>query len=226
MTEDRKAELARMCRLEIRKTSALSKSRMSEYGYHLVEAVVDAEIEVMLGRLADKSVRPGDVGILWELVVEDLWPRLREAHRKHRDDVYDAIKKMNRATITADATFAFDIGWRQLLQAAAERTQTYPAAWKARIAGGKEKLGCCVIHIDYDGSQRGARSEIERLREEVRLRSLATCDICGGQGRLRISSIAKTTCDKHAAVLGQIREDDGTWADPWEVKSVSTDKGA
>ena len=49
---DRKAELARLCRLEIRKTSALSKSRMSEYGYHLVEAVV--------GRVGDDGVQQRD----------------------------------------------------------------------------------------------------------------------------------------------------------------------
>ncbi len=103
-----------------------------------------------------------------------------------------------------------------LIQAAADRVETYPAAWKVTITGGKEKLGCCVIHIDYDGSQRGARSEVERLREEVRLRSLATCDICGGQGRLRLGGYAKTVCDKHAAIFEGFREDDGMWADPWK----------
>jgi len=215
MTKDRKAELAELCRLEIRKTSAISKSKMSEYGYHLVESIVDAEIEAMRGRLTDKSVRSDDITMLRELVIADLWPRLREQHRQHRDHVFDAVKKMNRETITADATFAFDIGWRQLLQAAAERTQTYPASWQAQITGGKEKFGCCVIYINLETSQRGARSEIERLREEVRLRSLATCDICGNSGRLRMSSIAKTVCDRHAAVLGEMRDDDGVWADPW-----------
>lgn len=213
---DRKVELAELCRIEIRRTSAISKSRLADYGYHLAESVVDAEIKVMMGRLADKSVRPDDVALLRELVIADLWPRLRDQYRRHRDYVFDAIKKMNRETISIDAAFAFDIGWRQLLQAATERVETYPAVWEARITGGKEKLGCLVLFIDFDGSQPGARSEIERLREESRLRSLSTCDICGSSGRLRMSSIAKTVCAKHAAVLGEMRGDDGVWADPWK----------
>ncbi|RVL94711.1 hypothetical protein [Sinorhizobium meliloti] len=213
---DRKAELAQICLVEIRKTSVISKSRLADYGYHLAESVVDTEIEVMMERLADKSVRPGDVALLRELVIADLWPRLREQHRQHRDYVFDAIKKMNQETISVDAAFAFDIGWRQLLQSAANRVVTYPAACMVTIDGGKEKLGCLVLHIDFDASQRGARSEIARLREEIRLRSLATCDICGESGRLRISSVAKTVCDKHAAVLGEMRDDDGAHADPWK----------
>ncbi|MDX0532940.1 hypothetical protein GOL26_28905 [Sinorhizobium medicae] len=214
---DRKAELAQMCRVEIRKTSAISKSRLSEWAYHLAEPVIETEIEAMRVRLSDKSLRHGDVGILRELVIADLWPRLRESHWKHRDYVFDAIKKMNRETISVDAAFAFDIGWRQLLQSAANRVATYPAAWMVTIDGGKEKLGCLVLHIACDYDQPGCRSEVERLREEVRLRSLATCDICGGQGRLRISpTIAKTVCDRHSVVLGEIREDDGRWADPWK----------
>jgi hypothetical protein len=215
MTEDRKAELAKLCAVQIRQASAIAKSRLADYGYHLVEAVVDAEVEATMERLADKSVRPGDIALLRELVIADLWPRLREAHKEHRVHLFESLKLMHLESVSPHASFAVDIGCATLIQAAADRVETYPAAWKVTITGGKEKLGCCVIHIDYDGSQRGARSEIERLREEFRLRSLATCDICGGQGRLRLSSIAKTACDRHAAVLGEMRDDDGLWADPW-----------
>lgn len=219
MTAERKKELAALCAVEIRKTSAITKSHLSDYGYHLVEGVVDAEMTAMMKRLTDKSVGSDDVPILRELVISDLWPRLRKSHVEHRDYVFEAVKSMNRGTIAQDAAFAFDIGWRMLLQSAAERLETYPAAWKAMIVGGKEKLGCCVLHIACDYDQRGCRSELERLREEIRLRSLSTCDICGCQGRLRLSSIAKTVCDKHAAVLGDLREDDGQWSDPWHWRA-------
>lgn len=205
---DRKEELAAMCRLEIRRTVTLALMSMSDYAYHLSESILDAEIDAMCERLTDKSVRSGDVPLLRELVIEDLWPRLREAHRQQRENVF--------RTISPDAEFAFDIGWAGLLQDAVTRIQTYPASWRAHITGGKEKLGCCVIYIDFDGDQPGARSEIERLREEVRLRSLATCEICGSQGRLRLGGYAKTVCDKHAAIFEGFREDDGIWADPWK----------
>lgn len=216
---DRKTELATMCRLEIRRASAKAKMALADYGYHLAMSVFDAEFQAMLDRLEDKPFDEHDIPALMELVMEDLWPRLRETHREHRDYVFDAIKKMNRETISEDASFAFDIGWRQLLQSAAERLETYPSAWKATITGGKEKFGCLVLHIACDAEQPGCRSELERLREEVRLRSLATCDICGQNGRLRLSSIAKTVCDKHAAVLGDLREDDGVHADPWHWRA-------
>ena len=215
MTEDRKNELSQMCRLEIRRTVTLAQMALADYGYHLAMSVFDVEFQAMIDRCSDMPFTEHDIPALMELVMEDLWPRLREAHWRHRDSVFNAVKKMNRETITEDASFAFDIGWRVLLQSAADRVETYPTAWRAKISGGKEKLGCCVIYIDYDDDQPGARSEVERLREEIRLRSLSTCDICGGQGRLRLSSIAKTVCDKHAAVLGEMLEDDGVWSDPW-----------
>lgn len=212
---DKKSELAEMCRLEIRRTSVLAKSRLSDYGYHFVESLFDSEFWSMIPRLAGKQVNETDMPLLRELIMEDLWPRLREAHKQHRDHVFEAVKSMSRGTISAEASFAFDIGWRSLLQLAVDRVKTYPQAWGMKIVGGKEKLGCLVLHVDYDGDERGARSESERLREEIRLRSLATCDICGESGRLRLSSIAKTVCDKHAAVLGEMREDDGEWSDPY-----------
>jgi hypothetical protein len=215
MTQDRKAELAAMCALEIRRTSALTKSKLADWGYHFAQPVLDDEMEAMRDRLSGKPVTDADLPILRELVMDDLWPRLREQHRQHRDFVFDAMMRMNRETISADAEFAFNIGWRQLLQSAADRVETYPKSWRVMIDGGKEKFGCLVLHIDCNNDQQGCRSEVERLREEIRLRSLATCDICGRQGRLRIGGYAKTVCDKHAAIFEGFREDDGRWADPW-----------
>lgn len=225
MATDRKAELAAMCALEIRRTSAIVKSSLADYGYHLAMSVFDSEFQTMLDRLDNKPFSEHDIPVLMELVMDDLWPRLKAAHIEHRDFVFDMIKRMNRSTIAPDAEFAFDIGWRQLLQDAADRIETYPAAWRASIDGGKEKFGCLVLFVDCDYDQSGCRSEVERLREEIRLRSLATCDICGGQGRLRIAGYAKTVCDKHAAVLGEAREDDGAHADPWRWSEDNDIKG-
>jgi hypothetical protein len=42
------------------------------------------------------------------------------------------------------------------------------------------------------------------------------CEICGSSGRLRLSGFAKTVCDQHAGVMGEFREDDGKWSDPWK----------
>lgn len=216
MTEDRKAELVKLCAVQIRQAAVLMKSNMADYGYYFVESVFDGEFWSTIPRLADKPVTDADMPLLRELIMEDLWPRLRAQHRDLRTFLFGKLPAKYPGAFAEDAEFAFDVGWRSLLQSAAERLQTYPSSWRAKISGGKEKFGCCVIYIDCDVGQPGARSEIERLREEVRLRSLATCDICGSHGRLRLSSIAKTVCDKHVAVLGEMREDDGMWADPWK----------
>lgn len=212
---DRKEELAELCRLEIRKTSAISKSLLADYGYHIAESVVDAEIEAMRGRLTDKSVRADDVTMLRELVIADLWPRLKAAHRERRTAAFERLISENNDIIVGDPEFAFDIGWLPLVRDAVERMRAYPKSWRVRLDGGKEKFGCLVLHVSFEVDERGAEPEIRRMREEIRLRSLATCDICGGQGRLRLSSIAKTVCDRHAAVLGNLRDHDGLWADPW-----------
>lgn len=142
-----------------------------------------------------------------------------------REAAFGKLCSDNADVISSDARFALDIGWTGLLQHAADRVRTYPSAWKVKIVGGKEKFGCLVAFINCDYDQRGCRSEVERLREEVRLQSLATCEICGSSGRLRLSGWAKTVCDKHAPVMGKFREDDGRWADPykWHEDQIDID---
>ncbi len=117
--------------------------------------------------------------------------------------------------VAQDAEFAFDKGWLPLVEDAVIRMRTYPTSWKARLHGGKEKLGCLVIFVGCDYGQRGCRSEVGRLLEEIRLRSLAMCEICGCQGRLRLSGYAKTLCGDHSAVMRHFRADDGAHADPY-----------
>lgn len=177
----------------------------------------DAEWEVYIA---------GEFSYLTELSADDhsylreqagyeAWTRIRSALSEASETAFAKLRRDNGDVIDADANFAMGIGWISLLQHAADRIRTHPEAWHARIVGGKEKFGCLVVHIGCDYEQRGCRSEVERLREEVRLRSLATCEICGLSGRLRLSGFAKAVCDKHAGVMGDLRGDDGVWADPW-----------
>ncbi|MDX1216271.1 hypothetical protein GOL99_12075 [Sinorhizobium medicae] len=167
-----------------------------------------------------------DFRYLIELSVEDhsylreqagleAWKRIRDNEAATRTVAFEKFRIDNGDVINADASFRMDIGWLDLLQHAADRVRTYPDAWKVKIDGGKEKFGCAIIHISCAYDQRGCRSEVERLMEEIRLRSLSVCEICGGGGRLRLSGFAKTVCDQHSGVMGEFREDDGKWSDPW-----------
>ncbi len=215
MTEDRKAELAQMCAVQIRQATVIMKSLMSDYGYHFVESIFDAEVAAMMARLDGKPVTESDMPVLQELVMADLWHRLKAAHCKQRDAAFGKLIANYPDIVVHYADFAFDIGWIPLVRDAVERMRTYPEAWKVRLDGGKEKFGYCDLHVSCVVAERGAMAEVKRLREEIRLRSLATCDICGGQGRLRLGGYAKTVCDKHAAIFESFREDDGACADPW-----------
>lgn len=168
----------------------------------------------------------GEFGYLSELSAEDqaylrdqagleAFRRIVAALSDARETAFGKLRDDNGDVIQSDAAFRLDLGWLSLLQHAADRVRTYPEAWRARIDGAKEKFGCLVVHIVCDYAARGCRSEVERLREEVRLRSLGMCEICGESGRLRLSGYAKTVCDKHEPIMGEFRKDDGKWADPW-----------
>ena len=88
---DRKSELATMCRLEIRRTVTLAQMSMADYGYHLAMPVFDVEFLSMLDRLDDAPFTEHDIPALQEIVMEELWPRLREAHVKHREAAFDKL---------------------------------------------------------------------------------------------------------------------------------------
>lgn len=163
-----------------------------------------------------------DHGYLREQTGLEAFRRIVTTLSETREKAFGKLRDDNGDVIQPDARFAMDIGWLSLLQHAAERVRRYPSEWRASIVGGKEKFGCAVVHISCDYDERGCRSEVERLREEVRLRSLATCEICGEPGRLRLSGFAKTVCDKHAPIMGEMREDDGQWADPWTWNDASS----
>ncbi|KQQ72460.1 hypothetical protein ASF70_13110 [Rhizobium sp. Leaf321] len=127
----------------------------------------------------------------------------------------EALRSRWPRMIIEGAEFSLGPGWVPLLNRAAQRLDTYPSGWCALLRGAKEKFGCLVLHISYDRDERGSRSEVERLREEIRLTSLSICEACGRPGRLRMAGYAKTVCDRHATEMGIVRDEDGLYADPW-----------
>lgn len=180
---------------------------------HFVDAEWEAYIAHEFSYLTELSAE--DHGYLREQAGYEAWQRIRAALAEASGTAIAKFHRDNGDVISTDASFEVGMGWLSLLQHAADRVRTYPESWRARVVGAKEKFGCLVLHIACDYDQRGCRSEVERLREEVRLRSLAVCEICGEPGRLRLSGYAKTVCDQHAPTMGEFREDDGHWADPW-----------
>lgn len=201
--------------------------RIRESGWHFAEGrtlFVDAEW---------REYVKDDFSHLRELAAEDhaylrdqagleAFRRIVAVQSAAHDAAVEKLRAENADVVNSAGRFALDTGWFSLLNYAADRVRTYPAEWRARIDGAKEKFGALALHIDCDYNQRGCRSEVERLREEVRLRSLATCEICGEPGRLRLSGWAKTLCGKHASVMGEFREDDGLWADPSKWHDASS----
>lgn len=213
LRDDRDYELRQKYGREMMQAAVGFKMQCADAGYHFDESAFD---DAMNGAFGGLPVTDDDRTMMREICLRYVWPRLRQAHGNLRQSTYDHLRALNPETISPRAEFAMDVGWATLIKHAATRIETYPESWKVRLVGGKEKLGCLVLHVDCDYSARGCRSEVERLREEFRLRSLATCEICGeAAGRLRLSGYAKTVCDTHVGVLGELREDDGRWADPW-----------
>lgn len=180
---------------------------------HFVDAEWESFIADEFSYLTELTVE--DHGYLRELAGYEAWQRIRTALAEASRTALVRLRHDNADVISTDPNFAVGIGWVPLLQHAADRVRTYPEEWHARLVGGREKRGCLVLHIACDYNARGCRSEVERLREEIRLRSLATCEICGSSGRLRLAGYAKTVCDQHAEIMGKMLEDDGRWADPW-----------
>jgi hypothetical protein len=87
VTDDRKRILAEEHRLEIHRTVGILKIALADYGYHLVETVVDTETEKMLERLAETSV--SDRPLLRDIVYAELWPSLRETAAQLRHTAYE-----------------------------------------------------------------------------------------------------------------------------------------
>jgi len=201
--------------LIIARTSAAFKMESADRAYHLDQSAFDKFVEKAFDQ---EKVVYHERATLKAVISATVWSQLQHAHGELRASAYAHLRSLNPSSIASDAIFSMDIGWSKLLQRAATRIESYPTSWRAKLISAKEKLGCCIISVDCDYSSPGCRSEIERLREEIRLTSLSACEICGQPGRLRLGGFAKTVCDAHVGVLGALREDDGTQADPyaWE----------
>src|SRR3546814_5000299 len=137
---DRKSELATMCRLEIRRTVTLAQMSLADFGYHLAMSVFDSEFQLMLDRLEDKPINEHDLPALMELLMEELWPRLRKSHAEHREVMFGKLIADFPEIVVHYADLAFDIGWIPLVRDACERMRTFPKASGIRLDGGKDKL--------------------------------------------------------------------------------------
>lgn len=117
--------------------------------------------------------------------------------------------------LTDEVELSVRPGWKSLLERVAERIRWMPDDWQARLRKAREKSGYLVLGFEYDRRNEAARNEIERIREEVRLSSLAICEECGRNGRFRYSpSRSLTLCDKHARLAEPALPGDGIIADP------------
>ncbi len=212
LRERRETELRERHRILIAQTTVGFKMDSASRGYDLDQGVFDAFLS---GVIAKNGISEDERDLFCDIVLAEVWPKLKAAHAALRRSVFDDLKASHPDVISEDAVFAMDIGWSKLLDRAAARIGSYPPVWSARLISGKEKLGCLVLSVDCDYTAPGCRSEVERLREEIRLTSLATCELCGEAGRLRLAGYAKTVCDKHLGVLGELRDDDGVQADPY-----------
>lgn len=210
MTDDKRKQWLRGAYLD--RITEVARHYAAEHDY-FVEAEWEGYVSADFSYLSELSAE--DHACLRDLARHEAFRRIVTARSAAHDTAAAKFRSDNADVVNAGGRFAMDTGWFGLLQHAADRVRTYPEAWRARIDGAKEKFGCAIVHISCDYSARGCRSEVERLREEVRLRSLGMCEICGDTGRLRLSGYAKTVCDAHAPVMGEFRDDDGMWADPW-----------
>lgn len=108
--------------------------------------------------------------------------------------------------VPSTAKFSCGPGWETVIRRLAERLGRLPGPPK--LVGGKEKFGSFQSRIVPHSPQRD--DAIDELARETRKLSLTICEECGAPGRLRMGiSIAKTTCDRHAHLAGELREDDG-----------------
>lgn len=175
---------------------------------------VRAIIEV--GEVTPSVTVPGD-GQIWDEGTDFLFSeadidRFRTDISKRR---FVELRERHAYNILPDAEFRFGPGWSHLIRQASAAAVGFDPAWAVKIRHGKEKLGCLILSFDYEGDE--PRTPVFRLEESIRKKSLTICEECGQPGRLRMGHmICKTTCDRHAHLIGEPRDDDGIVLDCWE----------
>ncbi|OLP53324.1 hypothetical protein BJF92_00720 [Rhizobium rhizosphaerae] len=139
--------------------------------------------------------------------------RTYEHMLRHRRFV--RLRERYADVLVEDAVLAIRPGWKSILEHVCDRIRWMPAQWSMRLRKAKEQSGYLVLGFEYDRDQPAAYNELERLREEIRLMSLAVCEECGRHGRFRYSpSRSLTLCDKHARLAEPVLPGDGVIADP------------
>lgn len=155
-----------------------------------------------------KNFWKDDDGLVDELDLKTYANILR--HRRFvriREKYVDVLDEMVGLTIRP--------GWKPLLERVCDRLRWMPPEWGAKLLRAEETSGYMILRFAYDHGSDAARNELERLREEVRLSSLAVCEECGGAGRFRYSpSRSLTLCDRHARLAQPTLPGDGVMADP------------
>ena len=107
-------------------------------------------------------------------------------------------------------------GWVPLIRQAAVAVSAFPSEEKNRITGCIAKGGMLLLRFEKRMSPTYAGSF--RLGEEIRKKSLSTCEECGRPARLRIGRERQmSTCEDHVFLVGDLRDDDGRHLDPWEM---------
>ncbi|MBP2563391.1 hypothetical protein J2857_006190 [Neorhizobium galegae] len=121
--------------------------------------------------------------------------------------------------IKAGARFTCGPGWEQIIRSVAEKLATLPGP--PRLTGGKEQFGSLVLYDsrvifceEYDLKDIFPKESVQAIFEAVRKLSVTVCEECGQPGRLRIgASWTKTTCDRHAHLVNNLRYADGDIVD-------------
>ncbi|MBY5819919.1 hypothetical protein HFN60_30475 [Rhizobium leguminosarum] len=146
---------------------------------------------------------------------DDLGRFAEEIERRTMPQLYEQYGNV----IKAGAQFTCGPGWEQIIRSVAEKLVTLPGP--PRLSGGKEKFGSLILYDlkvifseEYDLKGISTRESIEIILEAARKQSVTICEECGQPGRLRIgASWTKTTCDRHAHLVDNLRDDDGDIVD-------------
>ncbi|RVM58377.1 hypothetical protein CN128_09805 [Sinorhizobium meliloti] len=165
-----------------------------------IRTVLDPDAEADFWSSKTAVIPQRDLRVYTNMIAQRRFVRFRE---RYADVLVDGVE------LTCGP------GWKSLLDRVAERIRWMPPEWCVRLRKAREKSGYLVLGFEYDRDRPDAYNELERLREEVRLSSLAVCEECGRSGRFRYSPRRSLTlCDKHARLSEPVLPGDGVMADP------------
>ena len=184
--------------------------------FSLAEAAAELDIsDLYLGHIIEVGdVVPAYVkkfeGTIWHekaafgFLPTDIEAFRAELHRRRFVDLKAKYPEM----IFPGADFACGPGWTDLIEDFLKEVikwRKFDVAFM--LYSLKEKFGSIQISTEYS---RNFYSTAERIKQDFKKRSLTVCEECGKPGRLRMGvGICKTTCDRHAHLVGELRDDDG-----------------